>query len=419
MMKDGIKRTALNDKATLVNRALARDDANTQGKISLNAAACDKISVLPLQKKANVLNQPAQRPQGAAALKDKTNTLLQPTQLVPLKTTGEEKEKPSQIIATQKSLSRRNTMANFKEYSGALVEKPLLHSQKPLPSTSNPISSTTLSTTTFSSNNPAPLAPVHRDLNTKPSKKILKKVDEELSTTTNGSSQSAEVDMVRTTVLKPIATNGPSILDAAAEVKKNNVAYANVGALKENLIPDINFVDNDSGKITTSQGLASLVVPFPPSGSSESTLASTNALLTELVAAQNAKVAPSQPLTVAERVSIYTAKTKGNVTEPEEYWDEPSEPENFDDEGFVTARSNKSATTKGDGNTTGNATMILVPKMNAKIRKELDAAARVIESMKTIEDIEDEAWDTTMVAEYGDEIFQHMKYLEVCSVPTL
>ena len=42
-------------------------------------------------------------------------------------------------------------------------------------------------------------------------------------------------------------------------------------------------------------------------------------------------------------------------------------------------------------------------------------AKEIIEGSKTIEELEDEAWDTTMVAEYGDEIFDYMRNLEVCT----
>ena len=97
--------------------------------------------------------------------------------------------------------------------------------------------------------------------------------------------------------------------------------------------------------------------------------------------------------------------------EPEEYWDEEEEldTENVGEEGYVTARSFKS---RGD-NTTGGATTILFPKVNKNIQREIAAAKTFIESTRTAEEIEDEAWDTSMVAEYGDEIFQYMKELEV------
>ncbi|KAK6594905.1 cyclin [Botrytis cinerea] len=75
------------------------------------------------------------------------------------------------------------------------------------------------------------------------------------------------------------------------------------------------------------------------------------------------------------------------ASEPEEYWPEDEE-ETYDDQGYTTAHS-----FRGE-NTTGGATTIVVPKVTNK------------------EDIEDEMWDTSMVAEYGEEIFSYMRELE-------
>ena len=97
-------------------------------------------------------------------------------------------------------------------------------------------------------------------------------------------------------------------------------------------------------------------------------------------------------------------------SDPEECWDEEEdEKDNYDEEGYVTARSFRSM---GE-NITGNATTTLVPRVNAKARKEIAAAKLLIESTKTPEDIEDDYWDTSMVNEYGDEIFGYMHELEV------
>jgi G2/mitotic-specific cyclin 3/4 len=94
--------------------------------------------------------------------------------------------------------------------------------------------------------------------------------------------------------------------------------------------------------------------------------------------------------------------------EPEEYWDEEEE-EIYDDQGYTTAHSFRS---RGD-NTTGVATTILFPQVTSRVQKELAAAKEEVEMSRTTEDIEDEAWDTSMVAEYGEEIFQYMRELEV------
>jgi G2/mitotic-specific cyclin 3/4 len=96
------------------------------------------------------------------------------------------------------------------------------------------------------------------------------------------------------------------------------------------------------------------------------------------------------------------------LSEPEEYWEEEDD-EIYDEQGYTTAHSTRS---RGD-NTTGGATTVLFPKVNNKVKKELAIAKDLVESSRTQEEIEDEAWDTSMVAEYGDEIFAYMRELEV------
>jgi G2/mitotic-specific cyclin 3/4 len=97
------------------------------------------------------------------------------------------------------------------------------------------------------------------------------------------------------------------------------------------------------------------------------------------------------------------------VSEPEEYWPEEDEEEIYDEQGYSTAHSYRS---RGE-NTTGGATTVLFPKITSKTKKELAMAKEIVEGAKTFEEIEDEAWDTSMVAEYGDEIFGYMRELEV------
>jgi G2/mitotic-specific cyclin 3/4 len=94
--------------------------------------------------------------------------------------------------------------------------------------------------------------------------------------------------------------------------------------------------------------------------------------------------------------------------EREEYWEEDEEEEYYDFEGQTTVRSFRS---RGD-NTTGGVTQILAPRITAKTQRELDAARVFVEANRSPEDIEDETWDTSMVAEYGDEIFEYMHQLE-------
>lgn len=92
----------------------------------------------------------------------------------------------------------------------------------------------------------------------------------------------------------------------------------------------------------------------------------------------------------------------------EEYWDEDEEEEYYDADGYTTARSLRS---RGD-NTTGGVTLVLAPRVTAKTQRELEAARLYVEATRSVEDVEDEQWDTSMVAEYGEEIFEYMHSLE-------
>lgn len=91
----------------------------------------------------------------------------------------------------------------------------------------------------------------------------------------------------------------------------------------------------------------------------------------------------------------------------QEYWDEGEE-EYYDADGYTTARSLR---TRGDYTTQG-LTIVLGPSCDPEAERELEAAKLWVEANKTPEDIEDEQWDTSMVAEYGDEIFEYMHSLE-------
>ncbi|KAI4704273.1 hypothetical protein J4E90_010140 [Alternaria incomplexa] len=103
------------------------------------------------------------------------------------------------------------------------------------------------------------------------------------------------------------------------------------------------------------------------------------------------------------------AKVNGlNGLDQEEYWDEEEDEEYYDADGYTTARSLRS---RGD-NTTGGVTLVLAPRITAKTQRELEAARIFVEANRSAEDVEDEQWDTSMVAEYGDEIFEYMHALE-------
>ena len=96
------------------------------------------------------------------------------------------------------------------------------------------------------------------------------------------------------------------------------------------------------------------------------------------------------------------------IAEIDSCWDDMEEEEYFDAEGYTTARSFRS---RGD-NTTGGMTTVLAPRITSAVKKELAAAKVFVEQHRTDEDIEDDLFDTSMVAEYGDDIFAYMRELE-------
>lgn len=82
----------------------------------------------------------------------------------------------------------------------------------------------------------------------------------------------------------------------------------------------------------------------------------------------------------------------------------------YDDQGYTTAHSYRS---RGDTTTGGITTVMLPPKLTKKGLAEVEAAREIVETNRTDEDIDEEIWDISMVAEYGDDIFNYMRELEV------
>jgi len=115
----------------------------------------------------------------------------------------------------------------------------------------------------------------------------------------------------------------------------------------------------------------------------------------------------AQALEASERNATYTQKHVQPAQGQEYYLDEEDE-DLYYEEGYTTARSLKMR-----GDTTGGATIVLQPRYTAKVQAEIAAAKQLVEGLRTEEDIEDEQWDTSMVAEYGEEIFEYMRTLEV------
>ncbi|TQS33201.1 hypothetical protein Golomagni_06461 [Golovinomyces magnicellulatus] len=119
-----------------------------------------------------------------------------------------------------------------------------------------------------------------------------------------------------------------------------------------------------------------------------------------------------EPPTSATEASVKEG-TYPALSEPTEYWDE-EEDEDYDeqDPAYTTAHSFRSRDM-----TSGNVTTVLAPRQTAKIQRELDEAKALVTQTMTEEEIEEEAWDVSMVAEYGDEIFDYLRELEIKMLP--
>lgn len=123
-----------------------------------------------------------------------------------------------------------------------------------------------------------------------------------------------------------------------------------------------------------------------------------------------ADMEPLQPLPASASAPwVFSAPL---APELEEYSDEDYDEDLYDEQGYTTAHSFKSY-----GDNTNGATTLLVPKLTAKTQQELEEAKIHVEKNRSMDDIEEEEWDVSMVAEYGEEIFEYMRELELKMLP--
>ncbi|RCI08607.1 hypothetical protein L249_4888, partial [Ophiocordyceps polyrhachis-furcata BCC 54312] len=101
------------------------------------------------------------------------------------------------------------------------------------------------------------------------------------------------------------------------------------------------------------------------------------------------------------------------LSEPEDCWDEVDD-EDYDDQdqAYTTAHSLRCRDM-----TTGGVTTLLAPRVTAKVQRELEEARLEVQLTRAADDIEEELWDVSMVAEYGEEIFEYMRELEIKMLP--
>lgn len=64
-------------------------------------------------------------------------------------------------------------------------------------------------------------------------------------------------------------------------------------------------------------------------------------------------------------------------------------------------------------NTTGGTTTVIYPRATAAMKREILHAQSFVEANQTEEEIEEDFYDSSMVAEYSTEIFEYLRYKEV------
>ena len=366
-MKFAAKRTAFGDVSNTLNVLRpSRDDSAIGGKGELKIL--EKGIPTQQDKKALSFLRPAQRPLSTSL--SKTTSNIHASSVQPLtKKPSLEIQQPSDIVANTRKVVTKKSTAIFKDVAALPLDQSVPDTRQPL-------------------TNVFPIAPVHRELLPIKQSKSIEEHQDAGTKLTRHQSKNLEDTIAQEKVFVP------QPLQQSTEelpVLRSDGIYID----EQGQVQVYDYVD----PVELPE-----VVPIEKEG-----------VLNEINTKQNSRITVDSVLDAPPgKVHPARKSTLTTVSEPEEYWDDEGE-ENYDEEGYVTARSFKS---RGE-NTTGGATTILFPKANLKTKKEIAAAKELIERSKTAEELADEAWDTTMVAEYGEEIFQYMKDLEVMTLPAL
>ena len=369
-LKLAAKRTAFGDVSNTANASRPSKDDSAIGAKG-EYSALEKSLTTQQEKKASSFLRPAQRPLSVSGLKGLLNNVASSTNLPTVKQPLVDIEQPlqhtSQAANSRKLVTKKST-AVFKD---AVLTQP----QHSAPEVQNPLPTT------------APAAPIHRELQPR----------QQLNETSDSREPQIKPQLQPTQskqIGQQVTQDTASVLSAAQQSSEEPAVLRSDGI----------YID-EHGQLqfyALEESIEHVEVLQPSDKGMLLPVEMQNQVgrlgHDRLPDAHVAKFHPEPPRKV----------TLAPVSEPEEYWEDEGE-ETYDEDGYATARSFKS---RGE-NTTGGATTVLFPKINQKTRKELAAAKELIEGSKTAEELEDEAWDTTMVAEYGDEIFQYMKDLEV------
>lgn len=362
-LKAAVKRSAFGEISNTINaNRPSRDDSVLPAKSGYEVN--EKSIMLQQDKKATALSRPAQRPMSVAGIKGLLNTVTNSSTTGAAKSVLTDSQQPILPTNTRKVLSKRNTTI-FKEVSAIQSEKDASELLRPL-------------------STKATVATVHRDPNSRQQQAQTEASEgpqPKLRRT-----QSSHVVKTEPHVRIAEPPNLPVALDESTTFRSDGVYIDDDGNVQ--LCEYTDETDRAETVPSLSETDNGVILPKEVVGTSHD--AHVGQLLDKQIETTEPEFARKHALP--------------SVSEPEEYWDEEEYEEHYDEEGYVTARSCKSRS---------DNTTVLFPKVNVKVKKELAAAKILIESTRTQEEIEDEAWDTSMVAEYGDEIFQYMKELEV------
>lgn len=364
-LKAAAKRTAFGDVSNTSNLVRPSKDDSTVGA-KPRYADLEKPVTFQQDKKSTALLRPAQRPLSISGLKNLLNNVTNNGSQAVIKHARTEVQESAgtsaHVANTRKTLTKRNTTV-FKDLSHVQPKKSYTDLLRP---TSTAITPELVDLPVAGSD-----------------EKIGEEVERQHKVRRTNSKPQLEVEE------KGAAANQTESSEEAEAIPSDGIYIDNNGEIQVYQCPTED--DHETGLHTNS-------------GDNGVQLAEAKVLHHQISSDQVVETYQEPPQPELARKHRLTS-----VSEPEEYWDEDEEEENYDEEGYVTARSYKS---RGE-NTMNGATTILFPKMNQRVKRELAAAKELMESAKAGDDYSDESWDTTMVAEYGDEIFQYMKDLEV------
>ncbi|KAL8952044.1 MAG: hypothetical protein Q9222_002031 [Ikaeria aurantiellina] len=377
-LKAAAKRTAFGDLSNVANIGRPSKDDSAISIKAFSIATEKSIAVLPQDKKPTALLRPAQRPLSVSGLKSLLQNVSNAHTQASTKQSLDVQQPalpPAQQPNTKKLVAKKST-AVFKDVDLVHANAPAAESIDPLPAAA-PLSQV------------APIPPVHRQLPSSqqshqetPASELIVKPNQSLDQDPSDQKPAATVNE-QISVLPTSEENAP--------FRSDGIYIDDHGKVQQYIFSD----DNEA--INSHAGVPAEHLDAPAHGELEQALEALDQIAERQEDQDHAEVAVKSKL--------------APVSEPEEYWDEDDG--NYEEEGYVTAPLFK---TRGE-NTTNGVTTVLFPKVNQKVKRELAAARDLIESTRTAEEIEDETWDTSMVAEYGEEIFGYMRDLEIKMLP--